>query len=130
VLVEIFGIAAPNICLKATLPRCYNFVERLGCRCKIIGLIIALLMIIHMYLGHQLMIFFYPCLRFHLCLPGPVTVKVEIVIIASSAGPRFAVFAALRIGINGSSNHTIKPVNVTVAAIGIEAGIDDNDCIF
>ena len=100
-LIKILGVILSDGHLEFPLPVGDYFMIGLRCRGKIIGLIDPLLMKVHMYLGHPLVIKTDPLLAFHLCLPGPVTVQVKIIVIGSATGPGLTVFTghSLRIEI-------------------------------
>src|SRR5688572_29917466 len=92
-------MVAANSALELALPWCNHLVQRLSSRCKVVGLIKSLFVTVYMYLWQPLIIQCHPLARFFLCLPGPVTVKVKVVMIPSSSLPGLTVFTTLRGGI-------------------------------
>jgi len=102
---------------------------RLGGRREIIRTIISLLVIVHMHLRKPFVIFLQPLLRLYLRLPGPVPVKIEIIMVAPPMRPGLLVLTGLRVGIGLQSDNTVVPVDIPVPSVGVDTGIDDDDGI-
>ena len=128
--IKVFCIILSDQYLEFPLPWCDHFVVGLRRRGKVVGFVKSLLMKINMNLREPFVIEFQPLLRFHLCLPGPVAVKVKIIMIGSSSRPWFLVFPGLYFGVGHQWSHGIIPVHITVTPIRVNAGIQDYDGIF
>ena len=126
VCIKIFCMIFSHHILEAPLPRCYHFMKRFGSRGKIIRTSRHLFMKIAMNNRHPFIIFFNPLLCFYLCLPGPIPVQVKIIMIASSSRPWFIVFHSIAIYIRVFSYNLVIPVYITVPAIGVQTGINDD----
>ena len=111
------------------MPWCNIFMKRLGSRRKIIGRVITLLVKIHMYLRQPFIKKSNMGFGFFLCLPCPIAVQVKIIMVYPSARPWLSVFAGVRIGIGRSAFYRIVKINITVAAIRIDARINNHNCI-
>ena len=116
--------------LKLPLPGCYQFMQGFGAGGKVIIAFGVHFMKITMYLRHPFVVFFHTLLCLHLCLPGPVTVQVKIIMIGSAQGPGFAMFSGCRISVGVFALYLCKPVHIAVTAIGIYTGVNDNHRIF
>ena len=103
---------------------------RLCGRGKIVRRIYTLLMKIYMHLGHPLVILRQPLPGFYLCLPGPVTVKVKIVMVGSAAGPWLPVFTGNILRIVLCTYHSAEPVYITLPSIWVKAWVYNYNRIF
>ena len=130
VFIKICSMIFPDGNLEISLPLANGFMIRLCSRCKVIGLVYALLMKVYMHVGHPLQVLYNTLLAFYLCLPGPVTVKIKVVMVASAAGPGFPVFSGIDRWIVIVTHHTIEPVYIPVSAVRIQARIHDNHGVF
>ena len=95
IFVKILRMIFPDRNLEISLPLSYCFMIGLRCRCKIIWLINSLFVIVNMYLWQPLIVNNHALFAFNLCLPGPITVKIKIVMISSAAWPGFPMFTCI-----------------------------------
>ena len=127
--IEILRVILSDAGLKLPLPGRDHFMKGLGGGSKVIRIVDQLFVVIAMDLRHPLIVFLHAGLCFHLCLPGPVAVQIKVIMVHPSAGPGLPVFAGREIGYRFFAGHLVVPVHVAVAAIRVEAGINENNGI-
>ena len=125
-LVKVFGVVFANLYLKIALPLGDVAVVRLGCWRKIIRVVGALLVNVHMHLGHPFVVFNQALAGFDLGLPGPVAVEVKVVVVDSATGPGLLVLAGVGAHIGSSAHYVAVPMGITRVAVRVDARIDDD----
>ena len=78
---------------------------------------------------HPLVVQGHALLRNFLRLPGPVAVRVKIIVRVATTGPGFVVLAGKRCWIGHAALHLVVPVHITVVAVGVQTGVQNHDGI-
>src|SRR5262245_53436481 len=88
--IKIFRMISADRYLKISLPGSDHFMIGLRSRGKIIGVVYSLFVKIHMHMRHPLIVLNNALTALYLCLPGPITVQVKIIVIGPSTWPGFS----------------------------------------
>ena len=130
VVVEMFGLVAPDAKQPLLLLGQEEWVHRVGWRREVIGLVTTHLVRVDVDLRLPLEVCIYFGLRLDLAVQEPVPVHVEVVVVGASAGPILGMFAAQRIGLDEYTAILAKAVNKAVPAVGVLQRIDDHNQLF
>ncbi len=123
ILIEIRRMILTNHGLKLTLPIGNGIVIRLCSRSKIIRRVVSLLMKIDMHHWHPFQIDLNTLLGFGLCLPRPISVQIEHIVIGSPPWPWFVMLHSLMIRVELCPCRCFIPIHIPISPIGINHGV-------
>ena len=129
VFIKILRMVLSDGILEVALPFGNGVMIGFGSGSKIVGRIVALLMKIDVNMRHPLLELLYTLAALFLREPRPVAVQIKIIVIRSSSGPRFVMFASFAVGIKLITHRLFIPVHIAVAPVGIEHRIHNYDRI-
>ncbi len=128
--VEFGGVVGADFCCEVDVQARR---ERMGARgyagLEEEGRIAAHLVVVGQNIGLPGVVLRHAALAFGVLCVEPVAVQVEPVMIRASAGPHLVVLARRRVGHGRDAFMGIDPTGKAVAAIGIDAGVEQNDAL-
>ena len=122
-LVEVLGVVGADVPLALALPRRDDLVVGLCRRGKVVRVVDALLVEVHVNLWHPLAVEGRARFRFPLGLPGQIPIHVKQIVVGPTSRPGLVVFPRRRIGVGTWSRGSVLEVHVPIPSIRVHARV-------